>query len=76
MPQYQLEVAVALAVSALCSLSVFLLSRPTEGKISLPKEAEEELEKDPFDVTKPEDFVDGTPVNGEQFWQKVRRTTR
>lgn len=75
MPQYQLEVAVALAVSATCSLSVFLLSKSNEGKISLHTEPEEDLVKDPFDVTKPEDFVDGTPVNGEQFWQKVRYTS-
>lgn len=72
MPQYQLEVAIALVVSATCSLSVYLLLRPTEGKIYLPYEVEEEVERDPFDVTKPEDFVDGTPVNAEAFWQTVR----
>ncbi|KZT70050.1 P-loop containing nucleoside triphosphate hydrolase protein [Daedalea quercina L-15889] len=72
MPQYQLEVAIVLAASAVCSLSVFLLSQPKQGKIHLPEEAEEELERDPFDVTKPEDFVDGTPVNGEAFWHTMR----
>ncbi|TFY65276.1 hypothetical protein EVJ58_g2068 [Rhodofomes roseus] len=55
MPQYQLEVAIVLA----------------EGKVHLPSEVEEELERDPFDVTKPEDFVDGTPVNGEEFWHTM-----
>ncbi|KAH9932951.1 ATP-binding cassette transporter [Fomitopsis serialis] len=69
MPQYQLEVAVVLAVSAACSLTVFLLSQLKEGKIHL--DAEEE-EQDPFDVTKPEDLVDGTPVYGDEFWHTMR----
>ncbi|KAH9932956.1 multidrug resistance-associated ABC transporter [Fomitopsis serialis] len=70
MPQYQLEVAVVLAVSAACSLTVFLLSQPREGKIHLS--VEEESEQDPFDVTKPEDLVDGTPVYGDEFWHTMR----
>ncbi|KAJ7635025.1 multidrug resistance-associated ABC transporter [Roridomyces roridus] len=74
MPLYQLEIAVALAVSAVGS-SVFLyLNRPTEGKIQLPLHTEDnDLQVDPFDVTKPEDITDGYPIDGEAFWAKTRR---
>ncbi|OBZ67977.1 ATP-dependent bile acid permease [Grifola frondosa] len=74
MPQYQLQVAIALALSAVCSLGLFVFARPEEGKIQLPTYAEEEesSQQDPFDVTKPEDFIDGTPVDEERFWAKMR----
>ncbi|CCM00229.1 uncharacterized protein FIBRA_02257 [Fibroporia radiculosa] len=70
MPQYQLPVAITLAIGAACSLVVYLLSRPSEGSIKLDES--EELQHDPFDVTTPQDIVDGTPVNGDAFWSTMR----
>ncbi|KAF8205439.1 multidrug resistance-associated ABC transporter [Mycena galopus ATCC 62051] len=71
MPLYQLEIASALAISAFCS-SVFLyLNRPTEGKIQLPLHSD--FSDDAFDVTKPEDILDGYPIEGEAFWVKIKR---
>ncbi|KAF8649184.1 hypothetical protein AX16_005982 [Volvariella volvacea WC 439] len=76
MPRIQLEVAVALAVSAAGSSLVFFLSREKEGKIQLPivQDGTESLlhEHDPFDVTRPEDTIDGYPIEPEKFWQKMR----
>lgn len=72
MLQYQLPVAIVLAVSAACSLVVFVVLRPREGKIQLPTDGEEVPQRDPFDVTKPTDFIDGTPVDAEAFWFRVR----
>lgn len=76
MPRFQLEVAIALAASVPCSLLFWFIARPTEPQIELPTHAEgdEPLQKDPFDVTKPEDIVDGYPIKEEAFWAKVRTT--
>jgi hypothetical protein len=75
MPRFQLEVALALAVSACGSLTVFYLTRTKEGKVQLPTyidESEDGLNgNDPFDVTKPEDIIDGYPIEGDAFWTKV-----
>ncbi|KZT01063.1 multidrug resistance-associated ABC transporter [Laetiporus sulphureus 93-53] len=71
MPPYQLPVAITLAGAAACSLIVFLIFRPKGGKIQLPI-SEEVPERDPFDVTKPEDRIDGYPVNEEAFWYRMR----
>ncbi|KAF8069172.1 multidrug resistance-associated ABC transporter [Lyophyllum atratum] len=79
MPRFQLEVSIVLVTAALGSAGVFYLNRPREGKIHLPTYADaEELEgelshsHDPFDVTKPEDIVDGYPIDGDAFWAKMR----
>lgn len=84
MPQYQLFVAIALIVAAACSFAINILSRQ-EGQIKLPvyNDANEDDEgllpsvdsKDPFDVTKAEDFLDGYPLHEEGFWKKVRLLT-
>jgi hypothetical protein len=80
MPRYQLAIAIVLAVSAACSAALFFwLSPPSGGKIELPTsndsddEFEPELagESDPFAVTKPEDFIDGTPIDEDKFWVEV-----
>ncbi|KAI6116284.1 ABC transporter type 1, transmembrane domain-containing protein [Pisolithus sp. B1] len=74
MPEYQLPIAGALAVTAVGSL-VLLLRRPQdEGKIQLPTHGEDNdsLLHDPFDVTKPEDVTDGYPIDEEKFWSKAR----
>jgi hypothetical protein len=76
MPQYQQEVGIALVVVAACSLATFALTGNSEGKVQLPTYVDEadELQgaDDPFAVTRPEDVIDGIPVDGEGFWKKVR----
>ncbi|KAF9225872.1 multidrug resistance-associated ABC transporter [Gyrodon lividus] len=74
MPQYQLPIAVILAATAVGSVVLLYLTRPQEAKIQLPThgEQDESLVCDPFDVTRPEDVVDGSPINEETFWDKVR----
>ena len=73
MPVYQLHVAVALAVTLVVSLVAYL-AYGIQEKTTLPTyvEGEEGLSRDPFDVTKPEDFVDGTPIDEDGFWKRVR----
>ena len=79
MPSFQLEVGIVLCCCALFSASVFLWQRrPEEGAVKLPIHNDEELDgaiesDDPFDVTKPEDVIDGYPIREEEFWRKVRR---
>ena len=46
-------------------------SKPTEGKVQLPQFVRDEAFQDPFDVTKPEDIVDGEPVGEDAFWARV-----
>lgn len=76
MPQYQLPVAIALGVTLGGSLAEYALHRSSERTNALPTflEGEEGLARDPFDVTKPEDLIDGIPLDEEGFWRKVRRT--
>ncbi|KAJ2992922.1 hypothetical protein NUW54_g7822 [Trametes sanguinea] len=74
MPEYQLHVAIALAIASATSLGIFILSGSDKKNDALPTfvEGAESLSRDPFDVTTPEDFVDGTPINEQQFWTKMR----
>jgi hypothetical protein len=78
--RFQLATAIVLTLSVTCSAALFFwLSPPSSGKIELPTahdsdnefDPELEWESDPFAVTKPEDFIDGTPVDEEKFWVKV-----
>ncbi|KAF7972890.1 hypothetical protein HWV62_16688 [Athelia sp. TMB] len=75
MVQYQLEVGILLALTALGSAIIFVLSRGknSEGAIKLPAESDSlEQEHDPFDIATPEDLVDGHPIEEERFWRKAR----
>jgi hypothetical protein len=74
MPPFQLPVAVTLASSALLSLAVRALSASKWRKIALPITLNDPLEprRDPFDVTSPEDIIDGEPINETSFWLNVR----
>ncbi|THH26392.1 hypothetical protein EUX98_g7797 [Antrodiella citrinella] len=77
MAEFQLPVAAALAASAVCSLGVFALSGSKEGKIRLPTTTAYDADsgeplKDPFDVTKPADWVDGEPLDEVTFWSRMR----
>jgi hypothetical protein len=76
MPRFQLEVSIVFAVSVICSVGILYLSRTQYGKIQLPigRDEIDELEDfghDPFDITKPEDIVDGYPIDEPKFWEKV-----
>jgi len=76
MPQYQSEVAVLLAVSVVCSLVIFYLTPSNDGQIKLSVEHDDGYEHgtqpDPFDVTNPEDVIDGHAIDEHDFWVKVR----
>ena len=78
MPSFQLPVAVTLASSALLSLAVRGLSASRWGKIALPVTLNDPLEHrgDPFDVTSPEDIIDGEPIDETSFWLNVRSLIR
>ncbi|KAF8549145.1 P-loop containing nucleoside triphosphate hydrolase protein [Imleria badia] len=73
MPQYQLPIAAILAATGAGSILVLFLARPKQPKIQLPTSGEhnESLLHDPFDVSRPEDFVDGYPINEVAFWNKA-----
>ena len=74
MPSFQLPVAVTLASCALLSLAVRGISASKWGKIALPVTLNDPLEpqRDPFDVTSPEDIIDGEPIDETSFWLNVR----
>ncbi|KAI0062503.1 ATP-binding cassette transporter [Artomyces pyxidatus] len=74
MVRFQLATAIALASSAVLSLAFFWLLKPREGKLKLPITAEGEDDApahDPFDTTRPEDVIDGEPINEEGFWARI-----
>jgi hypothetical protein len=73
MPSFQLPVAVTLASCALLSLAVRGISALKWGKIALPVTLNDPLEpqRDPFDVTSPEDIIDGEPIDETGFWLNV-----
>ncbi|KAN0125580.1 multidrug resistance-associated ABC transporter [Russula decolorans] len=74
MPSFQLPVAVTLASSALLSLAVRGLYASRGGKIALPVTLNDPLEprSDPFDVTSPEDIIDGEPIDETSFWLNMK----
>ncbi|GJE85243.1 multidrug resistance-associated ABC transporter [Phanerochaete sordida] len=72
MAQFQLPVVIALGASALFSAAAFALSKPDEGKVQLPEIVRDATREDPFDVTQPEDLVDGEPLEEERFWSRMR----
>ena len=78
MPLFQLPVAVTLASTALLSLAVRSYSASKWGEIALPVTLNDplELRNDPFDVTSPEDIIDGEPIDETSFWLNVRSLIR
>lgn len=75
----ELWVAIALATSACSSSVVFYFTREQEGKIHLPTHVDESEDavhgNDPFEVTTPEDIIDGYPIYEDAFWTSVRLVT-
>ena len=73
MPRFQLETSILLCACALASLvDLLTYDRSREGKLRLPVHTTGELEleasDDPFNVTKPEDVMDGYPIREGEFW--------
>ncbi|KAJ7064951.1 multidrug resistance-associated ABC transporter [Mycena amicta] len=68
---YQLEIGFGLVGCALLSAALLYLNSPSEGKIKLDEDGGDG--SDPFDVTKPEDIIDGYAINAEEFWRKCKR---
>ncbi|KAH9174901.1 ATP-binding cassette transporter [Lactarius sanguifluus] len=71
---FQLPVAATLAGTGLLSLAFRGLSASEQGKIALPISSDGPLESrpDPFDVTSPEDIIDGEPVDEAGFWANAK----
>ncbi|KAG0704981.1 multidrug resistance-associated ABC transporter [Suillus ampliporus] len=77
MPPYQLPLAEALVGAAIISTLVLFLASSQQQKIHLPTTQDASLagdvnQDDPFDVTEPEDFINGEPINEDAFWAKMR----
>ena len=74
MLRFQLPISIVLVTSVVTSLITFYFTRTKEGKIQLPViPAEDQNERDIFDVIKPEDVTDGYPIDEESFWKRVCR---
>jgi C4-dicarboxylate transporter len=71
MLRFQLPISIALVTIVVISLLTFYFTRTKDGKIQLTKEANEQNERDIFDVIRPEDVIDGYPVDEESFWTRV-----
>jgi hypothetical protein len=78
MPAYELQFTIALATCGVYSLAHYfvqsLRSRSGEsGKIHLQlgDGSLDNSEKDPFNVLKPEDLLDGNPIDEQKFWKWV-----
>ncbi|KAH9036170.1 ATP-binding cassette transporter [Lactarius pseudohatsudake] len=71
---FQLPVAATLAGTGLLSLALRGLSASEQGKIALPITSDGPLESrpDPFDVTSPEDIIDGEPIDEASFWANAK----
>ena len=70
MLRFQLPISIGLVTSVVTSLIAFYFTRTKEGKIQLLT-ANEQNERDFFDIIRPEDVTDGYPIDGESFWKRV-----
>jgi hypothetical protein len=73
MLRFQLPISIALVTGVVTSLITFYFTRTKEGKIQLPVSANEQNERDIFDVLRQEDVTDGYPIDEESFWTRVCR---
>ncbi|KIJ61804.1 hypothetical protein HYDPIDRAFT_183028 [Hydnomerulius pinastri MD-312] len=73
---FEMPTAVTVAATSLTSLFILVLTSRRTPPLQLPTSQDESLEdemtRDPFAVTKPEDLVDGEPVDEVKFWAKMR----
>ncbi|KAG2343136.1 multidrug resistance-associated ABC transporter [Suillus weaverae] len=77
MPPYQLLLAEALVGAATISSFALFLAQSQQRKIRLPTTQDASLagdvnQDDPFNTTKPEDFINGAPIDEDAFWFKMR----
>lgn len=72
MPELQFQVAVVLVACWVLSALLLIVVTYDESKVRLPQSVQDNSLQDPFDVTKPEDIVDGEPVDEVRFWARVR----
>lgn len=77
MPPYQLLLAEVLVGATATSSFALFLAQSSQQKIRLPTTQDASLagdvnQDDPFNVTKPEDFVNGEPIDEDAFWFKMR----
>lgn len=74
MARFQLEIALTLIIFSAASFLLLVLRRQKEGKIQLPSHVTEDEQSlpDPFDVTTPEDYIEGYPIEPVIFWRKAR----
>lgn len=68
----ELQVAVVLVACGVVSALLLNVVTYDESKVRLSHSVQDESLQDPFDVTKPEDIVDGEPVDEARFWARVR----
>ncbi|KAE9407953.1 ATP-binding cassette transporter [Gymnopus androsaceus JB14] len=75
MARFQLEIALTLIIFSAASFLLLVLRRQKEGKIQLPSHVTEDEQSlpDPFDVTTPEDYIEGYPIEPVIFWRKALR---
>ena len=71
MPRLHLAVGVALVICSVTSLLALLVARAMVKNIRLPEETGATSHRF-FEVMRPEDIVDGYPVDAERFWSRVR----
>ena len=78
MPVLQLSFDIVLCTTGIVSAFVCVVdAREKDRQVQLPTyelDGEENLD-DPFDVTKPEDIIDGYPIREDKFWARVRLVT-
>ena len=82
MPQLQLAATVFLVCCAIVSgVAIFYQGKAPDREIQLPINNDEipglddgTKSDDPFEVTTPEDVIDGYPVAERKFWVRVRNS--
>ncbi|KAG2008576.1 ATP-binding cassette transporter [Coprinopsis cinerea AmutBmut pab1-1] len=73
MVRYQMKIEIFLLVSALTSAIRLYRGKRDVGAGKIRLEDDDDLKNDPFDVTTPEDTIDGFPIGEQDFWRRMRR---
>ena len=79
--EFEISVVLAICVPVSCVV-LWFTARAKEGGVKLPVHVGGEVTRnadtggylsgdDPFDVTKPEDIIDGYPIDEDGFWKRV-----
>ena len=63
--------AFLLGACGLVSSGLLVLSSRTHRILNLPELSSDSVVRDPFEVTKQDDIVDGEPINVEKYYLKV-----